>query len=270
MSLVECDGVQLALDRAGEGAPLVLVHGSWADRSTWEPVFASLAQRFDTIRYDRRGYGQSQRPGVGPARHVTDLVALIRTLRLARVLLVANSMGGVIAAGAALAVPELVQRVIVHEPPLFKLLEDSPENQTVAVKTRQALNDALDAERSGNHELSAQLYVEQVAGATGAWRYLPPEIQRTFLQHAQGFLADATPGDEYEPSIADLRQLEARLVITRGLRSPQFLKIIADRLCCELNGALNLTFSAAGHVPHQTCPRDFTSAIVRLAAGPLR
>jgi pimeloyl-ACP methyl ester carboxylesterase len=266
MSDLRCDGIQLGFDRAGKGSALVLVHGSWSERSTWDPVFASLADHFDTVRYDRRGYGESQRPGVGPAMQVKDLLALIRALRLQDVILVGNSLGGIIAAGAALAAPELVKQVLVHEPPLFNLLESSPQHQTMAAKTRQGLTAALDAVRSCNHAQAARIYVEEVFGATGAWPFLPPEIQHGFLSNADGFLSDGTPGQEYEPSLADLRALGPRLALTRGIRSPTFLKTIAQRLCAELTDSSHLQFYAAGHVPHQTCPREFTAAVVKFAA----
>jgi len=267
MSLLDCGGVRLGIERAGQGQPLVLVHGSWSERSTWNPVYCSLAEHFHTVRYDRRGYGESQRPGAGPAAQVMDLLSLIQTLQLQSVCLVGNSMGGIIAAGAALRAPDRVRRVIIHEPPLFGLLSTS-EYPDVAARTRRALDAALEAVRAGNHPRAAQIYVEEVSGAAGAWPYLPPDIQRGFVENAGGFLGDATAGQEYEPSLADLRQLEQRLVVTRGIRSPEFLKIIADRLWSELADTAKLTFSAAGHVPHQTCPRDFAGAIVKLAAEP--
>jgi len=267
MSVIACDGVNLAVDRAGHGPPLILIHGSWSDQSTWDRVFAALAQRFDTIRYDRRGYGASQRPGVGPAGHVADLLALIRTLGLGRVLLVANSLGAVIALGAAVNAPEHVAQVIAHEPPLFDLLDSAPNEQVLAKRTRSAMNAAVEAVRSGNHARAAQIFVEEVSGATNAWPCLPQDIQQGFTKNAGGFLTDATPSEQLHLPLEKLRQLQERLVITRGVVSPRFLQIIAKQLCSALVDSPCHVFSEAGHVPHQTCPQDFTSAVLRFAAS---
>ena len=266
MNLTTCDGVQLGVDRAGEGPPLILVHGSWSDSSTWDRVFGSLAKRFDTIRYDRRGYGASQRPGVGPSGHVADLLALIRTLGLGRVLLVANSLGAVIALGAAIAAPERVAKVIAHEPPLFDLLHSDPNDHALAKRTLSAMSGAVEAARSGNHARAAQIFVEEVSGATSAWPHLPPDIQQGFTKNAGGFLTDATPSEQLTLPLEELRQLRERLVITRGVQSPAFLNVIGAQLCSALRDSPSHVFSDAGHVPQQTCPQDFTRAVLRFAA----
>jgi len=43
----------------GEGPPLVLVHGSATDLTTWDGVIDELARVNRVIVYDRRSYGQS-------------------------------------------------------------------------------------------------------------------------------------------------------------------------------------------------------------------
>jgi pimeloyl-ACP methyl ester carboxylesterase len=198
---------------------------------------------------------------------VADLLALIRTLDLGRVLLVANSLGAVIALGAAVTAPELVAQVIAHEPPLFDLLDSAPNEQELARRTRSALTAAVEAARSGNYARAAQIFVEEVSGATNAWSYLPPDIQQGFTNNASGFLTDVTPSEQLHLPLEKLRQLHERLVITRGAVSPPFLKIIGRQLCLALIDSPSHVFSEAGHVPHQTCPQDFTSAVLRLATS---
>jgi pimeloyl-ACP methyl ester carboxylesterase len=266
MSLIACGQVQLAMDRAGEGAPLILVHGSWADRSSWEPVFTLLAKRFDTIRYDRRGYGESQRPGVGMSAHVSDLLALVRTLGLNHVLLVGSSYGGIVASAAALAAPESIADVIIHEPPLFDLLDIHAKNRAVSVNTRAALGAVMDAARAHDRTRAAQTYVENMSGAPGAWPFLPPAVQEGFVNNADAFLSDCNPDELVSLGIPELRRLGERLAVTRGARSATFLKVIAALLCTELQDARSHLFPNAGHVPHQTCPDEFTGAILNLTA----
>src|SRR5262249_44525227 len=49
-----------AYEVAGEGEPLVLVHGSWGDRHSSDSVFDALARSFRVVRYDRRGHSHSE------------------------------------------------------------------------------------------------------------------------------------------------------------------------------------------------------------------
>src|SRR5215472_5323785 len=59
---VESNGTQLYYEMMGEGHPLVLIHGGYMDRRMWDDQFAVFAQYFRVIRYDVRGFGQSELP----------------------------------------------------------------------------------------------------------------------------------------------------------------------------------------------------------------
>jgi pimeloyl-ACP methyl ester carboxylesterase len=58
-TVVSGDGTPVAYERDGEGPPLVLVHGTTADRLTWEFVLPELQKHFTTYAVDRRGRGES-------------------------------------------------------------------------------------------------------------------------------------------------------------------------------------------------------------------
>src|SRR5215218_11133128 len=85
------NGVRLHYARAGSGPPLVLLHGWPEFWLTWEPVMARLADRFDLIAPDLRGFGDSPKPDEGPSDragpevHAADLLALFDHLGLERV-----------------------------------------------------------------------------------------------------------------------------------------------------------------------------------------
>ena len=60
MPQVRADSVNLYYETVGEGEPLVLVHGSWNDRKSWQAAIeADMRASFTVISYDRRGHGQS-------------------------------------------------------------------------------------------------------------------------------------------------------------------------------------------------------------------
>ena len=65
---------ELAVEVAGRGNPVVLVHGWGVDRRMWAHQAAAFRRHFTTITYDRRGCGQS----TAPADHAQVLQAAAR------------------------------------------------------------------------------------------------------------------------------------------------------------------------------------------------
>src|ERR1700709_1675972 len=62
------DGTVVGCEVEGAGPPLLLVHGSTADRNRWAAVRPALARRFTLWLMDRGGRGvsgESSSPGVG-------------------------------------------------------------------------------------------------------------------------------------------------------------------------------------------------------------
>jgi pimeloyl-ACP methyl ester carboxylesterase len=109
MPTATVNGVRLSYTIIGdEGPPLVLVHGSWADRGDWELVVPALAEHFRVLTYDRRGHSQSERPpGQGSYdEDAADLAALIEQLDLAPAHVVGLSSGGAIVLRLAARRPE--------------------------------------------------------------------------------------------------------------------------------------------------------------------
>lgn len=89
-------GVHVA-DAGGSGRPVVLIHGWPLSGESWKPQIPALsAAGYRAIAYDRRGFGQSDKPGGGYDYDTltTDLEGLLDELDLHDVTLVGFSMGG--------------------------------------------------------------------------------------------------------------------------------------------------------------------------------
>jgi pimeloyl-ACP methyl ester carboxylesterase len=112
------DGTRIAVFTAGDGPPLVLVHGATADHTTWRTSGPVLAARRTTHAVDRRGRGASgDAPDYAIEREFEDLVAVVETLAAESggpVDVVGHSYGGRIALGAALLTRSL-RRLVVYE-----------------------------------------------------------------------------------------------------------------------------------------------------------
>lgn len=99
---------------AGDGPPLLALHGLGATGAIWLPVFADLTERFTVIAPDRPGRGLStpvdyRETGFGEFG-VEYLVALLDALGIDETAVVANSLGGFQALALARDHPERVSR----------------------------------------------------------------------------------------------------------------------------------------------------------------
>lgn len=105
--------MSVAYDRAGTGAPLLLIHGLGGERHIWEPTLEHLTAVRDTIRVDLPGFGQSpvlarEQPPT-PWALAAAIGRQLDELGLDRVHVAGNSLGGWVAlelakAGRALSV----------------------------------------------------------------------------------------------------------------------------------------------------------------------
>jgi pimeloyl-ACP methyl ester carboxylesterase len=113
------DGTVIAYDRAGDGAPLVLVPGAFSYRRYPGQVRLAglLEARFTVYSYDRRGRGDSgDRKPYAVEREIEDLAAVIDAAG-GHAHVWGLSSGAVLALEAAAAgLP--IRRLAVHEPPL--------------------------------------------------------------------------------------------------------------------------------------------------------
>ena len=132
MPTAPINGTTIFYEDTGTGAPLVLVHGSWVDHTSWDAVAPALSETFRVVNVDLRGHGKSLLdPADAGTVHddVADLAALIDHLGIAPVYVAGISSGACITLRLASEHASLVQRAFAHEPPCMTFLADDPENE---------------------------------------------------------------------------------------------------------------------------------------------
>ena len=99
----------------GRGPRVALVHGVGGVMQNWEGVVARLKDRFELVRYDLRGHGESEKvPGPYTLNDfVNDHVALLEELGWDSAHLVGFSLGAIIAQAIAIEQPERVGKVVL-------------------------------------------------------------------------------------------------------------------------------------------------------------
>lgn len=258
MDTIEVNGVRLAYQQTGQGAPVVCVHGSWTDRHAWDAVAPALAGRSRVISYDRRGHSHSERPaGIqGFATQVEDLAALIAALDAAPAHLLTNSYGGVLALGLAVAHPDRVASLCLHEPPLFSMLGEDSGIAGFLEEYRVNGDRVVYEIRAGRHEAAARRFIETIALGPGAWELLPEDMRQVMTFNAPTFLEDAGVPAQGVLDADDLAGVTAPVLLTIGARSPSPFPLVVDRLAEAIPDCDRYVFPGAGHIPHRTHPEE--------------
>ncbi|RYF14587.1 MAG: alpha/beta hydrolase [Comamonadaceae bacterium] len=113
-------GVALHVRRAGQGAPLLLLHGHPQTHAMWHRVAPQLAQRFEVVAMDLRGYGDSGRPEAGDQsaaytkrEMALDALEVMRACGHGRFQVLAHDRGARVAHRLALDHPAAVERLML-------------------------------------------------------------------------------------------------------------------------------------------------------------
>jgi pimeloyl-ACP methyl ester carboxylesterase len=113
------DGVRIAYEVVGEGAPLFLFHGSGALGAVWWALGYVDALRYEhqLILIDARGHGHSEKPTAMDAyamqRLIKDVIAVLDDCGLAQTAYLGYSLGGRVGFGLAIHAPERVSALIL-------------------------------------------------------------------------------------------------------------------------------------------------------------
>lgn len=107
---------------AGDGPPVVLLHGIASSSVTFEYVVPLVTGRHRAVSIDLLGFGASPAPAEAAytiEEHVAALDRTLRRLRLRRFVLVGHSMGALIAARYAATHRKAVTRLVLVSPPVY-------------------------------------------------------------------------------------------------------------------------------------------------------
>ncbi|WP_158601445.1 alpha/beta fold hydrolase [Halosegnis longus] len=100
MATVTANGTELCYETAGEGPPLVLLHGTMMDGRPWAELARPLADASRLVVPDLRGHGRtggSERDSYSVGLFADDVHALVTELDLGAPVVVGHSLGGFVA-----------------------------------------------------------------------------------------------------------------------------------------------------------------------------
>ena len=258
----------VALDVAGRGDPLVLVHGLATTRSVWRHAAPLLARRRTVVTLDVPGFGASEPAGPGfELDEVADEV--LRGLRAAGVgepfELVGHSMGAAVALTLAGAAPDSVRSLVLVSPAGLRPLPSLAANglgvlAAAYVPLRRAASPL--AEVSWGRRLL-------MTGGVVDGAALPPREVRTLLAASSG--AKRTRHALRAVAGADLRGLLRELPMPVGGVWGEGDRVIPPggvaTLLALRPGAACEVVAGAGHISMVERPDAFVAALERVLAS---
>lgn len=259
-------GEHLWYEEAGEGAPLVFIHGWCMSSSVWHYQFKYLKNSFRVIAPDLRGHGSS-RDAQGRLDFETfadDLTDLLTSLDLARVILVGWSMGAQIALEAYREISGMVAGLaLVSATPCFTAKTDFPhglarnEANGMRVKVGRNAHRALEGFHTRmfvEGELEKRMVAENIR--TILAEIVPPDTEATLA--ALESLA-----------LADMRHLLPTIttptLVMNGDRDRICLPQASSYLAKHIPDAEHKVFLHSGHAPFLTSYEEFNASVIGLA-----
>ena len=242
----------------GEGPPLLMVHGNPTWSFYWRELIKGFRGQCRVVAPDHIGCGLSEKPAGNEypftlARRIDDLSAMIQSLDLHGITLVAHDWGGAIGLGAAVAMPQRFARLVllntaafpsprcpwrirVCRTPLLGPLAVQGLNLFARTALRMALHRPERLSRAARSGLLAPY---------DSWRH------RTAVYR---FVRDI-PLKPSHPSYATLTGIEARLnrlgdlptLLIWGMRDWCFTPHFLDKFCEFFPAARVVRIDDAGH-----------------------
>jgi dienelactone hydrolase len=247
-TVISQDGTRITFEPTGHGPPVVFVVGAFNDRSTGAALADALATDFTTVRYDRRGRGDSgDTAPYAIDREIEDLRAIIDRVGGAAGAAVFGFSSGAALALLAAARGAPVTRLALYDLPL---VTDGPLGRArreafPAADHAARLAELVAASRRGD---AVEYFQARVVGLPepliAQFRRAPFRPGLEAIAHT--LIYDATLiGDGGLPT--DLSAVRAPTLALAGGAAPPFMRETADAVAAALRDGRSLTLDGATH-----------------------
>jgi DNA-binding transcriptional MerR regulator/pimeloyl-ACP methyl ester carboxylesterase len=263
LELLDRPDCTIAFSVQGEG-PLLFLVGAPAGRAGFAALAHELAGRFKVVTHDPRGIGASRAVSrmAAPTPEVLaeDLAALVDRFTGGPALFVGTSGGAVTLLELAKQHPHLVDRAVLHEPPLVSLLDDADLADRAAAAfaaaetdPQRAVQEFFDFSGAGHHTGPDQVPPTHMA---------LPGLSAEELDKNRYFLGQmAGPTVFYVPDIEATRRISVALC-AGALSHHQMARRATQALAGQLG--LPLIDMPGNHVGASAEPAEFARAVVAL------
>jgi pimeloyl-ACP methyl ester carboxylesterase len=232
----------------GEGPPVLMIHGSAADHTTWTVQRAVLKSEFTMLSYDRSPLHRRVEA------HADDAAEILRSEVAGPCALVGSSFGAIVSLDLARRYPELVGALILCEPPL------APSDSLAPVPDGFACRfDALVHTQGG--EAAAEFFLRSVLGDESFER-MPKTYRHRSMAAWRQIRSDMVALGAYRIRYDDLRQeIRCPVTLLGGERSAAFYRDTLEALQFAIPGSELRVLRGGGHMMQVDAHRQFNAVL---------
>ena len=260
------DGVKIHYASLGQGPLIVMIHGFPDFWYTWRRQMVALAEKYQVVAIDQRGYNLSDKPKDGASYHikylVADVASVVKHLGREQATIVGHDWGGLVAWYVAIRLPQVTEKLIVLNLPHPRgLARELAHNEQQQQNSQYARN----FQQEGAHlRLSAERLADWVKDADPdvKVRYLEA-FERSDFEAMLQYYKQNYPRSPYKEDTSPIVKVRAPVLQIHGLED-QFL------LSSGLNGTWEwveqdytlTTIPHAGHFVQQDAADLVTRTMV--------
>lgn len=250
---IQAGEVLIAFERAGDGPPLVLMHGAEASRQMFASLMPFLARHFTVIAYDQRECGETQAPEKAATLEdlASDAQKFIRALDFKRAHVFGSSFGGRVAQALAILHPLTVDRLALASTwPLPRLYEELCPDAPRIAQLRQGLPDTAE-------ELATWFFPEQFLQQR-------PELRGVFAngrpESARSKRRAATVASALDKGVAEI---VAPTLVLAGELDRVVPASVTLSMAGRIRGASAVLLPAIGHATALQAPEILAQHLIR-------
>jgi pimeloyl-ACP methyl ester carboxylesterase len=266
---VEIVGLPIRYLAAGEGPPVILLHGAGDNALDWRWVMPALAATHRVYAPDLPGSPDSARPAAGysPAFFERFVASFLDALGIGRAAFVGNSLGGLVALRLALSEPARVGAlVLVDSAGLGPEVNPAFTSANVPGLGEAAMpfwRTPLGAyQRAWGR--TALLFARPPGSVPREWLAEQRRLARSpgYLEaHLSVLRALVRPLGQREVLVERLTSLEVPTLVLWGSHDRVFPERQAREAVAHLREGSLALIPGCGHMPHVECPDRFLTAL---------